>query len=108
MDYVPLYITLGMLFCIGVLMPLTISDFVDTETIETESILNPLIDVVEEGVGIFTFNLDIFGFLGETLRGALVDYLTIFSFIPEIILIPLIIIMITGIVYTIIKLLPTT
>jgi hypothetical protein len=107
-DYKPLYFTLTLLLIIGVVMPLIISDFVDVSEVETDSILDPLITLVNEGVGIFGFNLDIFGFLGDTLQDSLVDYLTIFALIPEIILIPLIIIMIIGIVYTIVKMLPTT
>lgn len=108
MDYVPLYITLGMLFIIGVFMPLVVSDFVDVESPPESSFLNPLITLFDEGVSIFTFNLDIFGFLGETIQTALVNYVSIFAFIPNILLIPLMIIMIIGVVYTIIKMLPTT
>lgn len=108
MDYVPLYITLALLLTIGVLMPLAISDFVDIEAPPESSILNPLITLFDEGVSLFGFNINIFGFLGETLQTAIVNYLTIFAYIPNILLIPIIIFMITGIVYTFIKLLPLT
>ena len=108
MDYVPLYITLGLIFIIGVGIPLMVSDFVDTSETVPDSAISPLVDLVENGISIFTFNINIFGFLGDTLQNALVDYLTIFSYIPDLILIPLIIIMIVGIAYTFIKILPTT
>lgn len=107
-DYRPLYFTLALLLIIGVVLPMIVSDFVNVSEVETDSILDPLITIIDEGVGIFGFNLNIFGFLGDTLQGSLVDYLTIFALIPENILIPLLLIMITGIVYTIVKLLPTT
>lgn len=97
-----------MLFTIGVLMPFVISDFVDVTNPPESSIMNPLITLFDEGVSIFTFNLNLFGFLGETLQTAIVNYLSIFAFIPNILLIPMAIIMIIGVVYTIIKMLPTT
>jgi len=108
MDYVPLYISLAIIFMIGVGVPLLVSDFIDTTTINQSSLMTPLVNFVQDGVSIFGFNLDLFGFLGDTLQNALVGYLTIFTYINDIILIPLIIIMITGIVYTVIKVLPTT
>lgn len=108
MDYIPLYITLGLLFVIGVLMPVVIGDFVDVEEPPESSLMNPIITIFGEGIGFYGFNLNIFGFLGDTLQTSLTNYVTMFAFIPNMLLIPLIIVMITGIVYTIIKLLPTT
>lgn len=108
MDYKPLYLSLGLILIIGVFLPIFISDFTDTENIPENSILNPLITLVGDGVSIFGFNLNIFGFFGDTIQESLVSYISIFAFIPNLLLIPLLIIIITGIVYTIIKMFPTT
>lgn len=108
MDYIPLYITLGLLFSVGVLMPLVIGDFVDVDNPPENSIMNPIVDLIENGISFFTFELNIFSILGDDLQESLVNYVKTFAFIPNLILIPLIIIMIIGVGYTVIKLLPTT
>lgn len=109
MDYKPLYISLGLIIIIGVILPLILLNFTETKQIPDEnSILSPVINIIENGVTIFSFNIDLFSFFGETIKTNLITYLSAFAFIPNIILIPLLIIIITGILYTFIKLLPTT
>lgn len=103
MDYRPLMYSVVLILIVGVVMPLIISPYVDVDDIPEESAMNPLITLFDEGVSIFGFSINIFGFLGD-LQDNLVDYISIFAFIPNIVLIPLVIIMVLGIVYTLIKL----
>lgn len=107
MDYRPLFFALGIIIIIGVLMPLVVLPYVDYEFLPEDSAMVPLIDLVQNGISIFGFELNIFGFLGN-VQDDFVNYLSMFAFIPDIILIPMIILIITAIVYTIIKMFPTT
>lgn len=115
-EYVPLYISFGILLIIGVFLPLIASSFIDFEVIELSGFLGSMDTLIREGINLDVFdvtffgidlgipNFDIFGMLGETIRDYFSNLLVTFSVIPVIILIPLISLMMVGFVYTIFKL----
>lgn len=107
-DYKPLYLSLGMIFVVGILLPFMISSFIDLNNVEVSGIVTPIIDLVENGVSIFTFSINPFNIFGETIKNSIIDYLKYFSLIPDLIIIPYVLITLFGIFYTFIKMLPTT
>lgn len=114
MDYKPLYISLTLIFVIGVVIPFILAGIVDLNEIQTSNVVvTPIINFVNNGfslnfLGLGNFSFNIFDFFGETLKQSLITYLSYFGLIPEVIIIPYIIIVLVGIVYTIVKMLPTT
>ena len=116
-NYIPLYIFLGLLLGIGVLLHLFISPIINTEEADVTSVIYPFIDFFTEGIqldfpviNIFGFNLmngidlDFFFWLPDNARNAMISYFNIFTYIPNLISLPIMIIMIVSLVYTIIKL----
>lgn len=114
-DWFPMYLSFGIIFSLGIVLPLVLFPFT-SNTINQNSILSPLIDFIDNGVDIevplivttkhVKFNpYDIFG---QTIKNSIVSYLSVFSFIPIIIVLPLVVIVFFGYIYTIVKLLPTT
>jgi hypothetical protein len=107
-DYVPLYYSLAIIFLIGILLPVVITSVVDINPDDIGGLVGFLVDIVEEGVSFFTFSFNPFDILGEDLKNQLVNYIASFGYIPEVILYPLLIFVIIGFIYTLVKLLPTT
>lgn len=107
-DWQPMFFGLGIVLVLGFLLPLILQDYLNIEDYEPTGFLSPLIEIVQEGVGIFGFNIDIFGLFGEGFKEFILNQLLVFAVLPEAISIPLLLIIISGIVYTIIKMLPTT
>lgn len=113
-DYRPLFFSLGFILFVGLLLPLIISSLVETPPIsEVTGVMSPFVDFVDEGFCITALLLgeiciNPFDLLGDTLKDYLVDSLITLSIIPNEILIPILILTTLGIIYTIIKLLPTT
>ncbi len=114
-EWKPLFIGMFIIIIIGVFLPVIVGGFVDLTDVEDTGIFTPLIDLINNGVTVSFFGstfvtttFDFFGFTGDTVRQGMIDYLVSFSLIPLIITIPLFMFAITGIVYTILKTLPTT
>lgn len=108
-DYTPLYWSIGIILTIGVLLPVVVMGFGVVEEIElTNPLISPLVDFVQNGVNFLGYNIDFFEIFGDNFRNFIIDYLTAFGLIPLGIFIPLMIIVFTGFVYSIVKLLPTT
>lgn len=104
-------IIIGISFLFSLILP----DFIDITTIQVNGVLSPIVDIVQNGislsnipiVGFFlpnsaTFNP--FAFLGETFQTYIISSLTLFSLIPDIILIPLLLYILLGIIWGIISL----
>lgn len=107
-DYKPAMISLGIILILGGLLPLILQDFVDVGTYDYTGFMEPIINLVENGIELFGFEINVFGIFGEAIQTFLVNQLIVFALIPSIIAIPLIIIIIFGFIYTLIKLLPWT
>lgn len=110
-DYVPLYISLAIVFVFGITLPLVLVGFVP-ETYNPESVISPYINIVQYGINgtaftipiinyKYNYSFDYFAFLGDTLRGAYINYLNVMSWIPNYILIPIFVFVIVGTIYTI-------
>jgi len=94
MDYVPAYISIGILFIIGVFLPLMLQGFIDVDSLkENESVLD---------------DNSILDFLPRDISENLYNYSLYLGLIPTIIRTPLVIIMLFGFIYTGIKILPLT
>lgn len=107
-EYKPLFFAIGTVLVLGFLLPLILQDFIDVETYEHDGFLTKPIENIQNGITLFGFNIDIFGFLGDDFKGFIVNQLIVFAIIPAILSVPLIIMIFLGIVYTVLKLLPTT
>lgn len=103
-DYKPLYLSLAILFIIGVLIPSIISPFADLEELKEDFEGN----IITNGISIFGFNINPFNIIPRNLRDSLEEYSLYFGLIPNVIKIPALILFWLGIIYTFIKLLPTT
>lgn len=112
-EWTPLYISLIILFVIGLVIPALMSHFVTEGSYNYDSFVAPLIEVMEDGFDITLFwiydtNINPFLWFGVSFRDFLVDQMSAFSYIPSYFSLPLIFIVIAGIIYSIVKLLPTT
>lgn len=115
-DYAPLYFSVMILLLVGVLLPLVIAPFTAGKPSQ-DSLLTPMVELVDDGAcidvpllffGNKEFCFSPFSWFGDEIKLGFVTYFSAFTYIPPVILIPLIIIMMLGFTYTIIKLLPTT
>lgn len=118
----PLILSVILLFLVGSLLPIMVGDFVDfSETPEGTmgNIVTPMVDFVDDGISVFSLvNINAFGWLGDPLpdnpegrnqvQKSMINYLNTWAYVPSAIAIPLLIIMFLSILYSIIKLLPTT
>lgn len=117
-DYKPLLFAFVFALLFGVALPWIINDIVDVSTPETNSFLNPLINFSENGARLFEFDFGIVDFdgfvfnpyswLGEDLNNFFTNSLIGMSYIPDYILVPLIILLFGSIIYGVIKLMPFT
>lgn len=107
-DYIPLYISLFLVILIGGFIPYLFSSFVSPEDVGENPFVAHVHDFVDDGVGIFGFRLAPFDFLPTGVKNALLRYFQGFSYFPNYLLVPILVFIVVGILYTIIKLLPTT
>lgn len=118
-DWFPLYLSLIILFLLGGLIPLIIQGFVSEGIYDESSFIAPLINVVDNGftiadITLFGWNIwdginfNPFDWFGADFNSFIINQISAFTFIPNYISIPLLIICILGLIYTLIKLLPTT
>jgi hypothetical protein len=107
-DWKPLYISIILLVILGLVIPAVISPFTP-DTYNHDSLIAGEIDKIENGytipieflgIDITEFNFNPWTYAPLTLRIAVVDYLTVFSYIPTYLTVPLLIIIVFGIVYT--------
>jgi hypothetical protein len=106
-DYTPLYISLGIIFIIGFIIPLSIGEFVDNSQPNPNSYVSSISDFVDTGFtisifGFFSFDINPFSLFGNGFKSFLVSQLNAFSYIPNVISIPLLIIILVGLVVSLI------
>jgi len=110
-DWKPLYISLGITFVLGFLLPLILAPFAveDEFTDEATGLFATLSNFIDNGISLFGFSFNPTQIIfGEAGKDFLVQQYLAFSLIPGILQVMILIIIITGWVYTIVKLLPTT
>lgn len=101
----------GIILIIGFIFPLLVSGFIEVDSIQPTGIMNDTIDILDNGYN-FTIHLpivpDVEGTLPspvpEVLQEPIIDRLYFMSLIPSIVLIPLLILCLLGIVWTVVKL----
>lgn len=118
-EWTPLYISLGIVFVVGFFIPMLVTGFVPEGQTNPNSFISGYVDFVENGftageVALFGWtvfegiNFNPFSWLGDTFHNFYLSQLQAFSFIPNVIAVPLLFISFIGVVYTVIKMLPTT
>lgn len=112
-EWTPLYISLFILLIIGGIIPGIASSFLEEGQYNHDSFVAPLIDKVNYGfdVELFWFyqtNINPFALFGTGVQQFIVNQLSGFSYVPPYISFPLLLLVVVGIIYTIIKMLPTT
>jgi len=111
-DYGGIVIALSILFVIGFIVPVCISPFVATGEYNYNSIAVPFIDFVANGVPmnwvplVPNFSINIFGIFGDGFQDFMVSQLEAFTYIPNLVTIPLLLLSFVLLVYSIIKLIP--
>lgn len=106
-----LAILLGVLFLVGGVIPLIVGTFYDVEEVTPTGIYGNLIDVIDNGISIFSFDLDIFFFLGSDTKAYITEQISgyyLFADSVPLLANGLIVIFFIVFVYLIIKALPTT
>lgn len=107
-NYVPLYVFLICLLVVGVGLPLFIGPFVDVSSYDSDSIIAPFITFLDQGLsisffGLGSFDLNVFFWLPQFAKDYMLNYLNTFSYIPNVLAVPLMLIMFISLSYTIIK-----
>lgn len=106
-EYIPLYISLGLIFIIGGFIPLIISGFIDVSEPSSDSFIASISDFIDTGFtipifGFFNLSINPFGLFGEGFEDILISRLNAFSYLPNSISIPLLILILVGFVISLI------
>lgn len=109
-EWTPIYISMVLLIFIGVILPMTISPFVDGDGVNSDSFIYPITNIVKNGFDVnlfwvFDTTIDPFSWFGDGFKDVIYDYLSVFSHIPSVLSVPLLIFIILGFVYGFTKLL---
>lgn len=119
-EWKPLFMGLIFVILISVFLGFVVVDFVDFQDIEPTGILNSTIVFIEEGIDVdfldfnfFGFDIDIlnfnfFDFFPDVVTTYLTNALLLMSLIPIWLLVPMMLLVLTGIGYTVEKMLPLT
>lgn len=99
------------LFIIGFIVPLVISDFADEGTYNQNSYAVPMINFVENGFQftlpvIGTKTINFFNWFGDSFKTFVISQVSAFTYIPNAVSIPLLILSFVMLIYGILKLLP--
>jgi hypothetical protein len=92
--YGGLIVGLGIMFLIGFIVPLIISPFVEEGSYNHDSFISPLVDTLS--VGPFAIDSNILSFMTTQLEA--------FTYIPDLVAIPLLILSLVLIIYSLIPL----
>jgi hypothetical protein len=117
-EWEPMFYALIGLFIIAGIIPFFLTGFVDVEDVNiNNTVLNNTINFIEDGTNItipipifpdIVIPFNIFSYVSEGVKDFIVTELTYLSLIPNWILYPFIVLFLLGLIYSIIKLLPTT
>lgn len=107
-EWTPIYISLIIILVMGIIVPFAVNLVVDVETEEIEGPASGIIDLIENGVDIFTYNLNPFNFIDSELKFSLINWIRGFGYLPVWLQYFSLLLVNIGFFYTFIKLLPTT
>lgn len=106
-----LIISIAILFVIGGIVPLVVGTFYELEEVTPDGVYGGMVDFINDGFTIFTFDIDILGFLGDDTKTFITDQIKgYYLFAQDLPLIAnaIIILIFLSIFYALIKALPTT
>lgn len=115
-----LFVYLGIVIIIGVVLPLCISPFVDISKVNADSKLSTMISVLTDGLNINLPDINLFLFkiplpdfhiplisiFPEPVETYINNYFNTFSYIPDILAIPLMLILFFCTIFMLIKFIP--
>lgn len=112
-DFKPILITLLAIFLLAGALNLFVSPFVEVVEVQNDSVLSSFVNFIENG---FTINIPVIEdweinpinwlFLGSSgIKSFFVEQLTLLTYIPDYFLIPLLIILLGGLIWSILALL---
>ena len=107
-EWKPLYISMIILFIVGILLPSFMNSFVEINPDDVSGLTGGVINLIENGVDFFGSDIDVFGYLPQTIEDSIIEYISGFGYLPDWLQLFTIFIFSIGIFYTFIKLLPTT
>jgi len=105
-DYGGLVLALVLLFVVGFFIPLVVSSFVDTSVPSDNSFLSPFTDFIDNGVTVLGIHINPFGIFGPKFKTFILDQFNAFTYIPNIISLPIVVFIFVMFVYAILKLVP--
>lgn len=110
----PLIISLIFLFTIGLILPLSISPFIEPQSYNHESIISPIVTFITLGIptpnsiesilGLGDGHTDVLGWLPSIIKQFIISQFSAFTYIPDLLAVPLIILFTISFGYTILKL----
>lgn len=115
-DFAPLGYSLGILLFVGLCIPFALGFFMDVEDVPQSTFSTGLNNIINGNFSIsvipFTdfddFNVNPFSWLGDEVRTTITNSVTYLGLLPDFLLVFILIMCTTGILYGVIKLLPTT
>jgi hypothetical protein len=110
-DYKPMMYFLIIAFIVGGFVPLTVSSFIDTQKSDNSSLISPLTNIITQGFSInlpvvTDIHIDFFFWLPNTFHDFLNKQINAFTYLPDWMSIPLLLFMITFLIYGIVSLIP--
>lgn len=111
-----LYVVLGVGLVLGIFIPALVNAFIDTSIPDTNSAVYGISSFFAEGVNFTiplpliadpTIDLDLFGFLPESLESYFDSTWYSFTFLPDYLSIPIMIFLAVSFLYVLITLIPT-
>lgn len=104
-NYGALVLALGLLFVVAFIVNVVIVPFVPVGEYNQDSIISPMIDFMNDGITVGGITiLNPFNWLGADVKAFIIAQFSAFSYIPNIVSIPLLILIIVLFVYGIVKL----
>lgn len=109
-NYTPFYISLILLILIGGFVPFIASEFITPEDVPTRGISYRIIQAVDNGIGIpfvfFELKVNPFSWFGNSFQESLKTYIVGFTIIPLYVRLPVLIIILFGFIWTLVKIFP--
>lgn len=113
-EWQPLFIACVLLFTVGLIVPMLVSPFIPVGEFNQDSVVASVISTARYGYNLTwygPFDIDIvyanvnpFSWFGDKAQEFMISQFSAFSYIPNYIAIPLIILIILGFTYTVFKL----
>lgn len=103
-NYGALVIALGLLFGLAFIVNVTIAPYLIEGEYNQDSIIAPIIDFMNDGITVGGITiLNPFNWLGDAIKEFVITQFSAFSYIPNIVSIPLLIFIIVLLIYGLVK-----